>query len=123
MKKQYVEELKSIAPTFYEGYRDFGVGNGWFGLLKQASIEIQQAILKMPEEERSRVKCAQIKEKFGGLRFYTDGANEEIDEITDRAEASADGTCENCGAPGQSRSGGWIKTLCENCPRVEWDRD
>jgi uncharacterized Zn finger protein (UPF0148 family) len=24
-------------------------------------------------------------------------------------------TCEECGNPGRSRDGGWIRTLCDNC--------
>ena len=29
------------------------------------------------------------------------------------AEAWADASCEECGAPGERRNGGWIKTLCD----------
>jgi len=29
------------------------------------------------------------------------------------AEAWADASCEECGAPGTQRNGGWIRTLCD----------
>jgi hypothetical protein len=56
---------------------------------------------------------AQIKEKFGGLRFYYDGGDDVINGMVRMAEAWAGHTCEECGAPGTSRDGGWIKTLCD----------
>jgi hypothetical protein len=55
----------------------------------------------------------QIKEKFGGLRFYYSGGDEKIQGMVRMAEAWADRHCEECGKPGQKRSGGWIRTLCD----------
>lgn len=55
----------------------------------------------------------QVKEKFGGLRFYIgSGSNEIFDRIA-QAENDSNRTCEVCGAPGVSRRGGWIRTLCD----------
>ena len=59
------------------------------------------------------IQFAQIKEKFGGLRFYYNGGDEVIDNMVDSAEMTADKTCEMCGKPGEKRGGGWIKTLCD----------
>jgi hypothetical protein len=68
--------------------------------------------VEVPKEVR-QVVVAQIKEKFGGLRFYYDGGDAEISGMVRMAEAWAGNTCETCGAPGTSRSNGWIKTLCD----------
>jgi hypothetical protein len=72
--------------------------------------------------------AVQIKEKFGGLRFYydtgrTDGsqltdelladAREKIDIAVQVAEDKADKACEVCGQPGTRRTGGWLRTLCD----------
>ena len=57
--------------------------------------------------------AVQIKEKFGGLRFYYEGGDDQIYGMVRMAESWAAVTCEECGAPGESRSGGWIKTLCD----------
>jgi hypothetical protein len=55
----------------------------------------------------------QIKEKFGGLRFYYDGGDEYISGLVSMAESWAGNTCETCGEKGERRSGGWIRTLCD----------
>ena len=61
--------------------------------------------------------AAQVKEKFGGLRFYMTLYNEDLERDIAEAEKLASKTCESCGAPGKSRNGGWIKTLCDTCDR------
>lgn len=63
----------------------------------------------------------QVKEKFGGLRFYIGSGTSEIFDRIDKAEAESQITCENCGEPGHERGGGWIKTLCDNCDGTEVD--
>lgn len=56
----------------------------------------------------------QIKEKFGGLRFYiSDGSNQVFARI-DMAEEDSIKTCEICGKPGKVRDlRGWRKCVCE----------
>lgn len=58
------------------------------------------------------IEVQQIKEKFGGLRFYYNGGNDEISGMARMAELWASRTCETCGNLGERRSGGWIRTLC-----------
>jgi hypothetical protein len=60
-------------------------------------------------------KVDQVKEKFGGLRYYTDSGNSRIDGFIRLAERLADVTCEECGKHGKERPGGWIRTLCDSC--------
>lgn len=61
----------------------------------------------------------QIKEKFGGLRIYTGHSHDVVDAAIHDAETLAWKTCEECGAEGKRRSGGWIRTLCEECVVVK----
>lgn len=57
----------------------------------------------------------QIKEKFGGLRFYADGGSDKLQDMITQAEADSFKTCEMCGKPGVLRiSGSWLKTLCDD---------
>jgi hypothetical protein len=61
----------------------------------------------------------QVKEKFGGLRFYYtpayDTDDTELADMVDAAEAASKRTCELCGAPGVTMTKGyWLKTLCKN---------
>lgn len=94
---------------FAEGWPDDLPGEGWWPILVSLDADLRGIY---PE-----YRVAQVKEKFGGLRFYP-----EIDPPHGRddfwarirqAEDEADRTCEVCGEPGTARSGGWIKTLCD----------
>jgi hypothetical protein len=55
----------------------------------------------------------QIKEKFGGLRFYYHGGDDEISGMVRMSELWAGHSCEKCGNLGQRRTGGWMRTLCD----------
>ncbi len=59
-----------------------------------------------------QVVAIQVKEKFGGLRFYYSGGDDYIRGVVDMAEYMSYDTCEECGAPGKPTKGGWIRTLC-----------
>ena len=60
------------------------------------------------------VRNGQVKEKFGGLRFYLDSsATEKLHDAIRLAEDESYKTCELCGEPGEPRREGWIKTLCD----------
>jgi len=69
-------------------------------------------------------EVSQVKEKFGGLRFYCEGDGEH--KIYDRifqAEDESFKTCEYCGAPGKTRGDrSWIKTLCDKCAEPQNDK-
>ena len=59
--------------------------------------------------------AVQVKEKFGGLRFYYSGGDEYIDGLVAMAEAMSCVTCERCGEVGKQNQKGWIETLCYDC--------
>lgn len=66
--------------------------------------------------ESDKIVICQIKEKFGGLRIYTDiNASEDLYVMIDRAESDSLTVCMKCGKPGQrnARGTGWLLTLCE----------
>lgn len=89
-------------------------GDGWFSIIRNACKEI------MDTNPSPKIKFAQIKEKFGGLRLYMTAYNDEISKITGKAEAEAYRTCEECGSKenvGQTSSG-WIHTLCKSCEKM-----
>ena len=101
---------------FGEKYGGFACGEGWWPILEKLCSNIQSHIdwKNRQLEAVPQVTVAQIKEKFGGLRFYYDGGDEQIRGMVQMAEAWADTSCEECGAPGKRRDGGWIKTLCDH---------
>lgn len=111
---EWEAELQTRFPKMFTG-NDIGlwVGKGWQPIIISLCAHIQSHIdhSKTPIEQ---VVVAQIKEKFGGLRFYYDGGDQYISGLASMAETWADHTCEVCGDKGTARSGGWIKTLCDH---------
>jgi len=83
----------------------FGVGEGWFGLLKNLIDE-----LLVMGWNRHMVLS---KEKFGGLNFYIKNSTTEMQEVILKYERLSYKTCEKCGEEGSVRKGNWIKTLCD----------
>ena len=81
------------------------VGLGWRGLV---SIAYQA----LPEGAR----VLQVKEKFGGLRIYTDTELIEYRDVLNKLEHISFSLCEYCGQVGHSTvlPSGWIKTVCAN---------
>ena len=108
--------LERFPKMFAEPYGGFCVDEGWWPILESLCGQIQHHIdwKNRQSEIVVQVTVAQIKEKFGGLRFYYDGGDDTINGMVRMAEAWADASCETCGAPGRSREGGWIKTLCDH---------
>lgn len=68
---------------------------------------------KMKAAELLVPVAVQVKEKFGGLRFYVNGASAEHDAKIEFAESMSYRTCEVCGRPGKPTRDGWIRTLCK----------
>ena len=81
--------------------------------LDRVAEEIERAEYRAVPEAVSQVVVSQVKEKFGSLRFYYSGGDEAIDGMVRIAEGMSGCTCEECGAVGKGRSGGWIRTLCD----------
>ena len=55
---------------------------------------------KVPKQVQP-VIAIQVKEKFGGLRFYYSGGDDYIRGLVDMAESMSYKTCEVCGSPGK----------------------
>jgi len=64
----------------------------------------------------------QIKEKFGGLRFYIGAGTDEIFDRIHKAESESYKICYQCGEPGKERPSGWIMVLCDSCWEEEQKR-
>jgi len=83
----------------------FGVGEGWFELLKNLIDEL----ISLGWDKH----MIQSKEKFGGLNFYIKEPTTEMQEVIITYERLSYKTCEKCGEEGSVRKGDWIKTLCD----------
>ena len=76
-------------------------GDGWHGLLLVLSRDLERLIGELPEESRSAYHAAQVKEKFGGLRFYMSRTTDEMREAIAQAERASFCVCDVCGEPGR----------------------
>jgi hypothetical protein len=100
------------AKSRYEFIKD-RLGEKKFGDKVITQEEIDAAKLTMDEEVLKVPVAVQIKEKFGGLRFYVQAATDKHYNYISFAESMSYRTCEQCGAPGKTYTDGWHKTLCD----------
>lgn len=137
MDDQKFEDLAKRYPALFKKAEVdyFGTGNGWYTILEtlcdllSADVSHAEYRLKhsidnnlddMPIHQAQFEKAIndlpvilQVKEKFGGLRFYADNRNTKSSNYIHFAETLSLRTCEECGAPGEPRNTGWVKTLCQ----------
>lgn len=96
-------------------YELFGIecDKGWTELIKPL-FEYVENYNKTHED--NQIEITQVKEKFGGLRFYVDNAPDELHKMIDKAEAESYTICEVCGTKENvGHTQGWIKTICRDC--------
>ena len=107
----------------------FSHGDGWFDIIDTLCNTIQhhadwkrkqEPFASLSDEEFDEIHqpvAAQVKEKFGGLRFYCNNTDDYTQGAIALAESLSYRVCESCGAPGTRRGGGWIKTQCDECSK------
>lgn len=137
MKEELELKLRLKYPEIFKNYRGdirktcmgwgFSHGDGWYDLVNKMCEDVT----KLTEGTGIQVIADQVKEKFGGLRFYysilyetekTDEMGKITQQVSDRihqAEEESYKTCELCGKPGEPTKGGWITTLCEQCKKKD----
>ena len=134
MSPEKEELLNSKYPKILTGL-SYGLAcdDGWYDLIETLCGNIQHKTDSRQKYQKNTPQCkaVQVKEKFGGLRFYvafeSDSSNDEEDSLeTIRfvseirgmisfAESMSYRICEACGSPGTLRQGGWHRTLCNAC--------
>ena len=78
------------------------VGQGWSGLIEGIYSFLPESAI-----------VGDVKEKFGGLRFYVYNIDDLADDKIDGILTASNHICEMCGAEGKHVSvHGWTKTLC-----------
>lgn len=100
------------------------VGPGWMGLLDELFSFLQ---FHTDKNGYGQVIAVQIKEKFGGLRFYYEvegdqkdkygypRSNDFLEGAISFAEYKSYKTCKECGATGKLRGSGFKRVLCKKC--------
>ena len=106
-------------------------GDGWFDLIEtlcenldsyvsqhNENVDRFKGVDDIPEwapREYKSVQAVQVKEKFGGLRFYVEGCDDYVRGLISMAESMSHKICEECGVPGETNKKGWLVTLCGGC--------
>jgi hypothetical protein len=123
MTTDWRTDFMSRYPTLFPNvaYRDFSVDQGWEPLLDNLCKQLVPIVEDAKLEDFS---VDQVKEKFGGLRFYVSSMTKEGWELISKAENDSYNICEDCGQPGQARQGSWIRTQCDEHAKgkkvLEW---
>lgn len=124
MRKELQDKIFAAFPSLYcqrnlspqETCMCWGIetGDGWFELIYNLSKDISNI--------SKNIEAVQVKEKFGGLRFYWSGKNltneqtNKIDEQVNEAEEKSYKICEKCGSTDNvTQTDGWIVSLCPKC--------
>jgi hypothetical protein len=104
--EKFAAKMEEKYPSMFEGsYGGFAIGPGWWPIVESLCAHIQSHVVQSNErrklllesnpyntpipDEVPPVVVEQIKEKFGGLRFYHTGGNSRIDGMVTMAEAWA----------------------------------
>lgn len=132
MREKLRKQLFDACPIIYRHqhppYKDnvffrwlgFSCGEGWFDLLLELSIDIENEVIAHQAEHDVEMQylpyVVQVKEKFGGLNFYMSRENAKISKLIFDAAKRSETTCERCGMLAKTRNiGGWCYTECTRC--------
>lgn len=109
--KLLTSEYRSAKSSYDDIKDNLGQLNWRKDIVTQEMIDNAKA--KMDEKASQVPVASQVKEKFGGLRFYVNSATDNQYALISFAESMSYRTCETCGAPGKTYTDGWHTTLCD----------
>ncbi len=118
LQKKLVQEF----PLLYEDI-NLECGNGWYDLIHGLSEKLYPLMIasRMTVNEYDVYpSVAQVKEKYGSLRFYMNVATDEMMDLIFEAEDRSQEICEICGQEGNiNHSKYWLEARCKTCrPRT-----
>jgi len=105
--------MKSLTNYLTEEAAVDCVGKGWESLVRRVyTAKMGMGIT---------VGIIQVKEKWGGLRIYTDYYDSHLEEVIMKVGEESFTVCEVCGTPGGLvKKGAWYRTRYEE-HREEWE--
>lgn len=123
MKKELQNKLYKKYPKIFAqknlGPREtlmcfgFECGDGWYWLIDGLCSSLQWHTDK---NSYPQVEAIQVKEKFGGLRFYTNNIDDYLSGYIAFAETLSYKICDKCGTTNNiTTTKGWIRTICKEC--------
>lgn len=114
----YTNELPEDYDYSYTWMDDIPLG--WKKAFGDQMVE-ELGVLLEKYNYQDKYKLCQIKEKYGGLRWYDEGfpseGYDEYSEWLDKYEELSFKTCIECGKPAKYFTKGWIMPICEDCAK------
>jgi len=107
------EKLIKDCPNLYRHGMYFECGPGWYKIIENLSHKLEVLI----DGDKS-FYAAQVKEKYGTLRFYMSLETEDMGKLIEEAEHKTYSTCEDCGKNGTLRTDGWHRVTCMECEQL-----
>jgi hypothetical protein len=107
---------KVIPDYDYEFTEYDNIATGWRIAFGELLLEdLRETLVKTDYLDSFRF--LQIKEKYGSLRLYTNGAPEEVYDVLQKYEFISECICIKCGSPHACivDDYGWYLPLCEEC--------
>ena len=112
---RFTKRFAALMPNIkdlHQSLMAFGceIGPGWRELVWNLTEKIEKEVKK----GKLDFEIVQVKEKFGGLRFYVNCGTRRTRKLIDNAEAESFKICEVCGETGRLGENAfhWYKTLC-----------
>lgn len=112
-------DQREIYPQWFTSCFDYSPPHGWAQIVSDLCASIAATLAN---EAHASIHVLQVKEKFGGLRFYFSSENMSVDtedriyRLITAAEGDSVKTCQDCAQSGKLRDDlGWIRTLCDEC--------
>jgi hypothetical protein len=124
MNEELTRKLVEDFPVLYREHKlpvthscmgwGFQCGDGWEGPIRRLSERLEGWNREHPH---TPVVATTVKEKYGGLRFYTNGvAASEVEGWIVEAEEECHATCEWCGGrEDMGTTQGYISRVCRGC--------
>jgi hypothetical protein len=116
MRDELADKLYTNYPEIFtnrENFWGFECGDGWYDLIDSLCSQITHHLKHNAADGTEPFVVEQVKEKFGGLRFYGTGGDDRVRHFIWFAEGFSQRVCETCGAPGKTRGNSWIYTSCD----------
>lgn len=107
LRDRIAEHRRVVAETPESEWTDWMRENFTQARLTELEQQLAQAQAEIPV-------AVQVKEKFGGLRFYVHGGNDAVHQEIEWAEGLSYHVCEVCGTMQDVSvwNLGWVRTLC-----------
>ena len=115
MRKELEQKLVERFPRWFNIRGDlrhtlmpfgFQCDDGWFELLWRLCEHLEALVQRFKRKTGERFEILQVKQKLGGLRFYTNHRPDAIRERIEAAQQESFRTSKVCGQQGRLREGG-----------------